>query len=226
MIIVDILLYLGAALLVMWSQIKVQGAYKHYRNVETMNHMSGAEVARRILDDNGLNDVSIEVAQGGVLSDHYDPKAKVVRLSQDIYSNSSIASVSVAAHEVGHAIQHQQNYGAIALRNAILPAAMISSSLAWGVLIFGLFMQMTGLLYTGIIMLSVVAVFQLVTLPIEFDASKRALTLLVADGILDADERPAAKAMLNAAAFTYVAALISSVMQILRFVLIAGRRND
>ena len=135
-------------------------------------------MARRILDDHGLHEVRVEPAQGGALSDHYDPKANVVRLSQDIYTHSSIASVAVAAHECGHAIQHAENYGFIALRNSILPFAMVSSQLSWIVLIAGLLFSSTGLFYTGIIMLGCVALFQLVTPPVELDASKRAMALV------------------------------------------------
>ena len=127
----DWILYLAALFLVMFSQIKVQGAYARYRQVMTLRGYTGAQVARRILDDHGLQHVQVEPSPGGALSDHYDPKANVVRLSEDIYANSSIASVAVAAHECGHAIQHAENYGFIALRNSILPFAMVSSQLSW-----------------------------------------------------------------------------------------------
>ena len=160
------------------------------------------------------------------MSDHYDPKANVVRLSEDIYANSSIASVAVAAHECGHAIQHAENYGFIALRNSILPFAMVSSQLSWLVLILGLLFSSTGLFYTGILMLSCVAVFQLVTLPVELDASKRAMALVYEEGFVVQEEQKDVKAMLSAAAFTYIASLISSVLQILRLLLIFNRNRD
>ena len=147
----DWILYLAALFLVMFSQIKVQGAYARYRQVMTLRGYTGAQVARRILDDHGLQHVQVEPSPGGALSDHYDPKANVVRLSEDIYANSSIASVAVAAHECGHAIQHAENYGFIALRNSILPFAMMSSQLSWLVLILGLLFSSTGLFYTGIL---------------------------------------------------------------------------
>ena len=199
----DWILYLAALFLVMFSQIKVQGAYARYRQVMTLRGYTGAQVARRILDDHGLQHVQVEPSPGGALSDHYDPKANVVRLSEDIYANSSIASVAVAAHECGHAIQHAENYGFIALRNSILPFAMVSSQLSWLVLILGLLFSSTGLFYTGILMLSCVAVFQLVTLPVELDASKRAMALVYEEGFVVQEERKDVKAMLSAAAFTY-----------------------
>ena len=222
----DMILYLAAFLLVLWSQIKVQSAYSRYRQSSTLRRCTGAETARKILDNQGLYDVRVEIAQGGMLSDHYDPKARVVRLSPDIYSKDSIASVAVAAHECGHAIQHAENYGFIALRNSILPAAMVSSQLSWIVLLLGLFFSSSGLFYTGIIMLGCVALFQLVTLPVELDASRRALRLVTEEGMIVAEERNDAKAMLSAAAFTYVASLISSILQILRLLLIFNRRQN
>lgn len=222
----DMILYLAAFLLVLWSQIKVQSAYSRYRQILTIRRYTGAQTARKILDNQGLYDVRVEIAQGGMLSDHYDPKARVVRLSPDIYSKDSIASVAVAAHECGHAIQHAENYGFIALRNSILPAAMVSSQLSWIVLLLGLFFSSSGLFYTGIIMLGCVALFQLVTLPVELDASRRALRLVTEEGMIVAEERNDAKAMLSAAAFTYVASLISSILQILRLLLIFNRRQD
>ena len=222
----DWILYLAALFLVMFSQIKVQGAYARYRQVMTLRGYTGAQVARRILDDHGLQHVQVEPSPGGALSDHYDPKANVVRLSEDIYANSSIASVAVAAHECGHAIQHAENYGFIALRNSILPFAMVSSQLSWLVLILGLLFSSTGLFYTGILMLSCVAVFQLVALPVELDASKRAMALVYEEGFVVQEERKDVKAMLSAAAFTYIASLISSVLQILRLLLIFNRNRD
>lgn len=222
----DMILYLAAFLLVLWSQIKVQSAYSRYRQISTIRRYTGVETARKILDNQGLYDVRVEIAPGGMLSDHYDPKARVVRLSPDIYSKDSIASVAVAAHECGHAIQHAENYGFIALRNSILPAAMVSSQLSWIVLLLGLFFSSSGLFYTGIIMLGCVALFQLVTLPVELDASRRALRLVTEEGMIVAEERNDAKAMLSAAAFTYVASLISSILQILRLLLIFNRRQD
>ena len=217
-------LYILALILVVWSQFKVNGAYSKYRYVATRRGYRGFEVARMILNQNGLHDVKIEMATGGELSDHYDPQTNTVRLSKDVYYNDSIASVSISAHEVGHAIQHATNYGFIGLRNLILPYAMISSKLGWGVLFFGLIFSLDSLIYIGIVMLCVSALFQLITLPVELNASKRALTLLEANGIIINEERKDCKAMLSAAAFTYIAALISTLLQILR--LLGRRRRD
>ena len=185
----DILLYLVALILVFWSQFKVNGAYTRYKNVATRRGYRGAEVARMILNQNGLHDVSVEMATGGQLSDHYDPKTKTVRLSRDIYYKDSIASVSVAAHEVGHAIQHATNYSMISLRDMILPYAIVSSKLGWTVLFLGIMFTMDALFYAGIVMLGIIALFQLVTLPVELNASKRALTLLQSNGVILDEEK-------------------------------------
>lgn len=221
----DFILYLLAFVIVMIAQTSVTSAYKKYRSVPSEKGIVGAQVARKILDSKGLYDVGIEQTSG-VLGDHYDPRSKVVRLSHDVYYGSSIASVSVAAHEVGHAIQHAENYGFIALRNTILPYCSFANNLAWPTLFIGLFFAVEPLLYVGIIMLVAVLIFQVVTLPVEFNASSRALTLLSSQGVLYEEEKSDAKAMLTAAAMTYVAAVISSALQILRFLLIANRNRD
>ena len=217
-------LYLLALVLVVWAQFKVNGAYARYRNVSTRRGYRGVDVARMILNQNGLHDVKIEMATGGELSDHYDPQTNTVRLSKDVYYNDSIASVAISAHEVGHAIQHATNYGFIGLRNMILPYAMISSKLGWTILFLGLMFTLDSLFYIGIAMLCVIALFQLITLPVELNASKRALALLESNGIILAEEKRDCKTMLSAAAFTYIAALISTLLQILR--LLGRRRRD
>lgn len=217
-------LYLLALVLVVWAQFKVNGAYARYRNVSTRRGYRGVEAARMILNQNGLHDVKIEMATGGELSDHYDPQTNTVRLSKDVYYNDSIASVAISAHEVGHAIQHATNYGFIGLRNMILPYAMISSKLGWTILFLGLMFTLDSLFYIGIGMLCIIALFQLITLPVELNASKRALALLESNGIILAEEKRDCKTMLSAAAFTYIAALISTLLQILR--LLGRRRRD
>ena len=217
-------LYLLALVLVVWAQFKVNGAYARYRNVSTRRGYRGVEAARMILNQNGLHDVKIEMATGGELSDHYDPQTNTVRLSNDVYYNDSIASVAISAHEVGHAIQHATNYGFIGLRNMILPYAMISSKLGWTILFLGLMFTLDSLFYIGIGMLCIIALFQLITLPVELNASKRALALLESNGIILAEEKSDCKTMLSAAAFTYIAALISTLLQILR--LLGRRRRD
>ena len=217
-------LYLLALILVVWAQFKVNGAYARYRNVSTRRGYRGVEAARMILNQNGLHDVKIEMATGGELSDHYDPQTNTVRLSKDVYYNDSIASIAISAHEVGHAIQHATNYGFIGLRNMILPYAMISSKLGWTILFLGLMFTLDSLFYIGIGMLCIIALFQLITLPVELNASKRALALLESNGIILAEEKRDCKTMLSAAAFTYIAALISTLLQILR--LLGRRRRD
>ena len=217
-------LYLLALVLVVWAQFKVNGAYARYRNVSTRRGYRGVEAARMILNQNGLHDVKIEMATSGELSDHYDPQTNTVRLSKDVYYNDSIASVAISAHEVGHAIQHATNYGFIGLRNMILPYAMISSKLGWTILFLGLMFTLDSLFYIGIGILCIIALFQLVTLPVELNASKRALALLESNGIILAEEKRDCKTMLSAAAFTYIAALISTLLQILR--LLGRRRRD
>ena len=222
----ELLLYFAAIVIVMLAQSAVQGAYRKYSQISTYRGMTGAQVARQILDRYGCRDVEIEYAVGGTLSDHYDPKRHIVRLSPDIHDGDSIASVSVAAHECGHAIQHAENYGFIALRNTILPFAMVSSQFSWIVLFGGLMLDLAGLFYLGILMLSCVALFQLATLPLELDASSRAMKIINDEGFVMEDERADVKAMLTAAAFTYIAALLSSLLQIFRMIIRFNRNND
>jgi uncharacterized protein len=224
MIYMEYILLFGAMILVMWSQSKVKGKYEQYSRVAADTHYSGAQIATMILKRKGIYDVQVEMGQG-LLSDHYDPKAKIVRLSPDVYNTNSIAALSIAAHEVGHAIQHAENYGGIALRNTILPAAIISGHLAWGVILIGLFAGLDILFFAGIAMLGIIALFQTVTLPVEFDASSRAITLLSNMDILNGEELTYAKDMLSAAALTYVAALIATLAQIMRLFLLRGRRR-
>lgn len=224
MIYMEYILLFGAMILVMWSQSKVKGKYEQYSRVAANTHYTGAQIASMILERKGIYDVQVEMGQG-LLSDHYDPKAKIVRLSPNVYNTNSIAAVSIAAHEVGHAIQHAENYGGIALRNTILPAAIVSGHLAWVVIMIGLFSGLDILFLAGISMLGVIALFQTVTLPVEFNASSRALELLSNMNILNSDEQSYAKDMLSAAAFTYVAALIATLAQIMRLLLMRGRRR-
>lgn len=220
------LLYIGAFAVVMIANARMQSAYHRYRRLDTEKGYTGAQTARMILDANGLQDVSVRLSNGGSLSDHYNPMDHTVNLSADIYYKTSIASVAVAAHEVGHAIQHKEGYGAIELRNRILPLANIASQLSWGVLFLGLIFSIRPLLMIGIAALCIVALFQIITLPIEFNASKRALEQLETLSIVDESEHSDARSMLRAAALTYVAALINTVFQILRMLLISGRRNN
>lgn len=220
----DFILYLLAVVLMFGAQIKVQSAYSRYSRMPANTRYTGRDVAQLILSRQGIHDVSVE-AVAGQLSDHYDPRTKKVRLSEGIYGSNSIAAISVAAHEVGHAIQHHQGYGFLALRNMILPAAVVAGNLGWIVLIFGFLLNIQSLFLAGIFMLGIIVLFQLITLPVEFDASKRALVLLVDEGIISLDERTYARSMLSAAALTYVAALASTLLQMLRFITMSRRRN-
>lgn len=220
----DFVIYLVAAGIMLMAQMKVQSAYSRYSKMPSQSHLNGSQVAQLILSRSGIHDVDVE-AVSGVLSDHYDPRTKKVRLSQGIYNSNSIAAISVAAHEVGHAIQHHSGYGFLALRNMILPAAIMAGNLGWIALIIGLIFNSSTLITMGIIMLMIIALFQLITLPVEFDASKRALVMLNQEGILSREEQTYAKSMLSAAAMTYVAALASTLLQILRFVMMSNRRK-
>lgn len=225
------LLYIIGFAVVMMAQLRVQQAYNRYKQIPNAKHISGKDAARMILDANGLQNVPVVVSKGGSLSDHYDPIHGVVHLSSDIYYNSSIASISVAAHEVGHVLQHKEQYGFIALRNRLLPAASIASQLGWVVLVIGLFMFASTpmILYIGLAMICIILLFQILTLPVEFNASSRAVKQLQANQMILNEESMDVKGMLRAAAFTYVAAVLSTLAQILRILLIilgSNRRNS
>ncbi|MBM3216290.1 zinc metallopeptidase [Candidatus Poribacteria bacterium] len=222
-------LFLSPALVLMlWAQFRVKSAFNKYSRVRTSSGMSGAEAAREILRANGISDVRVEQVQG-FLSDHYDPTKKVLRLSPDVYQSTSAASVGIAAHEVGHAIQHAHGYGPLALRTAIVPAVQIGSFL-WAPLFFiGLFFSVFELAMIGLIAFAGIAVFQLVTLPVEFDASRRAIAEVGRLGIVRGDEIVGTRRVLNAAALTYVAAAIQSLLTILYLLMrmgLLGRRSD
>lgn len=228
---IQYLLYILGFVIVMFAQARVQQVYNQYKAKPNARKMTGKDVARMILDASGLPEISVEVSRGGSLSDHYDPVHGVVHLSSDIYYNTSIASISVAAHEVGHAIQHKEHYGFIALRNRILPIANIASQLGWIVLVIGLFMFASTpvILYIGLSLILVILLFQILTLPIEFNASDRAIKNLQSYQLITDNETDDVKRMLKAAAFTYVAAVLSTLAQILRILLmILGnqRRNN
>ena len=202
----------------------VSGSYRRYKKISNSRGMNGCNAAKEILYKSGLSDVRVEEVSG-VLADHYDPRDKTVRLSTDVYHGTSIASVSVAAHEVGHALQHAKGYAFIELRNKMLPATQIASQFGWLSVFIGLFLAFDLLFWFGVVALVVVLLFQVVTLPIEFNASSRAIEQLTSNGIIEMSEVPSARKMLNAAAFTYVAALISTLTQILRILVIRNGRN-
>ena len=220
----DYSIWIFIIVIMMISQSFLSSSYQKYRKMPTLHQMRGCDAAKLILERNGIYDVSIVPSNRGTLSDYYDPTKKVVNLSSDIYYNSSIASVSVAAHEVGHALQHAEGYGFIALRNKMLPATQIASQLGWVSIFIVLISNIDFLLMFGIFALILIMLFQLVTLPIEFNASSRAIVQLKANGIIEDSEISSSKKMLRAAAFTYVAALITTVLNILRILLIRGSR--
>ena len=187
--------------------------------------MTGAETARRILDSQGLYDVQIRSVRGN-LTDHYDPRTRTVNLSQSVYGSTSVASVGVAAHECGHAVQHAQQYAPLNIRSALVPIANIGTNLSWPIIIIGLLLGMSPFLRLGILLFSLGVLFQLVTLPVEFNASSRAVTLLDRLGILQGEEVDGAKKVLKAAALTYVAAAAGTILQLLRMVILFGGRNN
>lgn len=204
----------------------VQSAFNKYSKVKSYRGYTGADAARKILDGNGLYDVKIEHISGN-LSDHFDPKANVIRLSDATYADTSVAAIGVAAHEAGHAVQHAVGYAPIKLRNAIVPAVNIASSLSMPLFLIGLLFAMPSLTNLGILLFSGALVFQVVTLPVEFNASRRAITILNQSAMLQDDELVGAKKVLKAAAMTYVAAVISTALQLLRLVLLSNsRRRD
>ena len=218
------LFMLPAALIGMWAQFKLMSAYGRYSRVGLAARLSGAEAAREILDRAGLHDVPVEEVPGH-LTDHYDPTKRALRLSSENFRGHSVAAVGVAAHEAGHALQHQVGYAPLQLRAALVPATQIASY-AWIVLfMLGIFLKLSGLVYVGIGVFSIMMLFQLVTLPVEFDASKRAKEQLLSLGIVRSEESAGVSKVLGAAALTYVAALVSSVMQLLYFLNVA-RSND
>lgn len=220
------LILIPAIILTMYAQYKVSSVTNKYFRVRTQRGYTGEQTARKILNANGIYDVRIEMTKG-TLSDHYDPKAKVLRLSQDVYRGTSITSVAVAAHECGHAIQHARGYAPLTIRGTIVPVVNFASNASWVLIMLGLFMtSTTSLLKIGIVLFAVTVLFQLVTLPVEFNASHRALIQIENLGIVSRNERRQSKKVLTAAALTYVAAVATAVLQLLRLITIANRRDD
>lgn len=215
------MMMLPVLLLSLFASFRVKSAFKKFSKISSRSGLTGAEVARLILRNSGLSNVDV-VETRGFLSDHYDPIKKVVRLSPDVYNSNSIASIGVAAHETGHAIQHAKLYRPLMLRNAIAPTASIGSNLSWIIIIVGFLFGFLGLVKIGIVLFSVVVVFQLLTLPVEFNASERAKGILVSQGILGSNEIAGVRSVLSAAAMTYVAAAASSIMTLLYFLIRAG----
>lgn len=218
------ILVLPALFFAMYAQFKVQSTFSRFLRERSYGGFTGYQVARQILDDNGLHNVSVERV-GGQLSDHFDPRSNTVRLSPDVYSGTSVAAVSVAAHEVGHAVQHATKYAPLGFRTSLFPVASIGSQMAMPLFLFGLLLSFDILMLVGIWFFVAALAFQLVTLPVEFNASRRALGFLNAGGFLSKAEVPKAKSVLNAAALTYVAAVAVSATQLLRLLILRGNRR-
>lgn len=220
------LLAILGLLLTLAASAGVKSAFSKYNKIRCKAGLTGAEAARRVLNSAGLYSIGIERV-AGELTDHYDPKDKVLRLSQSTYGSASIAAVCVAAHECGHAIQDQQSYAPLTWRSSLVPAANLGAQLSWPIFFAGLIFSINSLLNVGMILFSLAVLFQLVTLPVEWNASSRALTILENSGMLEAGEMTGAKKVLRAAALTYVAALASSILQLLRLILLSrGKKRD
>ncbi len=227
------LLVIIGVVLCLLAQMRVQSTFRKFEKVQCRNGMTGAEAAYRILRYAGITDVKIERISGS-LTDHYDPRTKTLRLSDSVYGKSTVSAIGVAAHECGHAVQHQKNYAPLQFRSALVPVANLGSSLAWPLIIIGVIlggMVSTGfpywLIMGGILLFTLAVLFQIVTLPVEFNASSRALKVLESTGILCQDEIGSARKVLGAAALTYVASAASAILQLLRLlILFGGRRRD
>ena len=223
-----IVLVLIGALISLWAQGRVTSTFNKYSKVRSRTGMTGADAAMRLLRAQGIYDVSVRPVSGN-LTDHYDPRTKVVNLSESVYYATSVAAIGVAAHECGHAMQHNEGYAPLNFRSALVPVVNFGSKLSWPLILLGVLFGGVGstLCQVGILMFTLVVLFQLVTLPVEFNASKRAVKLLDSQGILAVDEVQGTKKVLGAAALTYVAAAASTILQLLRLIILyGGRRRD
>lgn len=220
----DLILVILIILIPLIAQIGVSGNYRKYKKVKNTKELTGYDVARKILDENGLGYIYI-VETTGELTDHYDPTKKVVRLSSDIYHGKTIAAMSVAAHECGHAVQDKDGYTFMRIRSAIFPIVNVATSISYWIILLGFLFELLDLIYIGIALTCLGLLFQIVTLPVEFDASKRAGVFLKEYNLATEDESKGVKKMLGAAAMTYVAGVLASALQILRLILVA-RNND
>ena len=220
-----LLLVVPTLILAIYAQIKVQATFARFSKKESRGHVTGAEAARVLMRANGISDISIEEVSGS-LTDHYDPTAKKLRLSESVYGETSIAAIGVAAHETGHAIQHATGYGPLALRSYLVPVANIGSMIGPYIAIAGLFFGLPFLLDIGIVLFAGAVLFYLITLPVEFDASARAVAILRGNAVLSDEELSGVKKVLSAAAMTYVASALTAVASLLRLVLLARDRRD
>ena len=219
------ILVIPGLLLGLWAQIRVSSAFKKYSAVHARNGMSADEVARSMLNQAGCGEVSIRSVSGN-LTDHYDPRNNTLRLSDGVYGSTSVAAIGVAAHECGHAMQQHEGYAPLKLRSALVPVVNLGSNLYFPIFLLGLLFSWEPLIYVGIACFALTLVFSLVTLPVEFNASGRALRVLEQQGYLSSEEMDGARAVLSAAAMTYVAAAISSLLQLVRLLIIARNRRD
>ncbi|MDR2570354.1 MAG: zinc metallopeptidase [Oscillospiraceae bacterium] len=217
-------LVLPAFIFSMWAQFKVSSSFKRYSEQRTLNGLTGAAAAQEVLRQAGVSGVRIERVQGK-LTDHFDPRSNVIRLSDSVHDMPSVAAVGVAAHEAGHAIQYANAYAPMRLRAAIIPVTNFGSKMSIPLVLLGIFFDMTGLINIGILLFGAVVLFQLVTLPVEFNASRRAITILENSGLLNRAEIPASKKVLTAAALTYVGALAVSLAQLIRLIAMSQRRR-
>lgn len=220
-------LVLIGAMICLIASAGVKSTYSKYSRYRSMSNMTGAQAAERILNSAGIYDVSIRHVSGN-LTDHYDPRNKTLNLSDSVYGSTSVAAVGVAAHECGHAIQHQKNYAPLTIRGALVPVANFGSTISWPLILIGLFFTTntgTLLINLGILCFSFAVIFQLVTLPVEVNASRRALKILGNTGILNSEELPMTRKVLKAAALTYVASAAAAILQLLRLVILFGGRN-
>lgn len=219
-----IIILIPAIIFSIAAQIMVKSAFSKYSKVRNSRGLTGADAAREILDRNGLTNVRIEHISGS-LTDHYDPRANVIRLSDDVYGSATVAAVGVAAHEAGHAVQYAEGYYPIKIRNAIIPVTRFGSSLSTPLVILGLALSWDFLITAGILLFCAVVLFQTITLPVEFNASGRALKTLRSSHFLEDDEMKGARSVLTAAAMTYVAAMLSALLSLVRLLVISGRRR-
>lgn len=222
-----IVLVLPAILISLWAQAKVSSTFNKYSKVYSYRGLTGADAARKVLEMNRIYDVAIEPVAGN-LTDHYDPKSNVIRLSENVYNSTSVAAIGVAAHEAGHAVQNDCDYTPMRIRSVIIPVTRIGSYLSWPLILLGIVFNSEMLATFGIVLFGAVVAFQLVTLPVEYNASRRAIAALDETGALMKDEIPYAKKVLSAAAMTYLASLLTAVMQMIRLILLfgGGRRRD
>ncbi|HBM81744.1 MAG: zinc metallopeptidase [Clostridiales bacterium] len=220
-----IIILIPAMLIALYAQIKIKSTFEKYSRVRSGSGYTASQTARYLLDRAGLNDVPVEMIAGS-LTDHYDPRSKTLRLSQTVYNSGSVAAIGVAAHETGHAVQDNVKYAPLILRNAFVPVANFGSNVSWVLIFLAFITGIPYLLKLGIILFSAAVLFQIITLPVEFNASSRAIKLLESEGILYGSEVGAAKKVLSAAALTYVAAALVAISQLLRLIFLGRRRND